>query len=86
MVGRGAKIPTEWLVVGLTYPLCKQVTFKKAHGKPRIRYKKYLDVKFRGRRPVGRPRFRWNDIRKDSSLLLNITAWKRLAGDRDVWR
>jgi hypothetical protein len=24
MVGRGANITTGWLVVGLTYPLCKQ--------------------------------------------------------------
>jgi hypothetical protein len=31
-------------------------------GKP-ISSKKYLDVKFRGRIPVGRPRLRWNDIK-----------------------
>jgi hypothetical protein len=35
--------------------------------------KKVLDGKFRGRRPVGRPRLRWEDnIRRDSLLLLNI--------------
>jgi hypothetical protein len=47
--------------------------------------KKVLDGKFHGRRPVGRPRLRWEDnIRRDS--LLNIRGWRRWAGDRDIWR
>jgi hypothetical protein len=30
---------------------------------------------------------RWEDNnRRDSSLLLNIKGWKKLAGDRDIWR
>jgi len=41
--------------------------------------------KFHGRRHVGRPRLRWEDIRKDSSLLLNIRGWRRLAGGRNTW-
>jgi hypothetical protein len=47
--------------------------------------KKVLDGKFYGRRPVGRPRLRWEYIRRDS-LLLNIREWRRWAGDRDIWR
>jgi hypothetical protein len=39
--------------------------------------KKVLDGKFHGRRPVGRPRLRWEDIRRDSLLLLNIRGWRR---------
>jgi hypothetical protein len=49
--------------------------------------KKVLDGKFHGRRPVLRPRLRWEDIiRRDSLLLLNIRGWRRWAGDRDIWR
>jgi hypothetical protein len=49
--------------------------------------KKVLDGKFHGRRPVGRPRLRWEDnIRRDSLLLLNVRGWRRGAGDRDIWR
>jgi len=49
--------------------------------------KKVLVGKFHGRRPVGRPRLRWVDnIRRDSSLLLNIRGWRRPAGDRDTSR
>jgi hypothetical protein len=48
--------------------------------------KKVLDGKFYGRRPVGRPRLRWEDIRRDSLLLLNIRGWRRWTGDRDIWR
>jgi hypothetical protein len=68
--------------VGIAHPLCEKGTFKKAQGKPS---KKYLDVKLRGRRTVRRPRLRWNDIRRDSSLLLNIKARNRLTGDTDIW-
>jgi hypothetical protein len=49
--------------------------------------KKVLDGEFHGRRPVGRPRLRWEDsIRRDSLLLLNVRGWRRRAGDRDIWR
>jgi hypothetical protein len=49
--------------------------------------KKVLDGKLHGRRPVERPRLRWEDnIRRDSLLLLNIRGWRRRAGDRDIWR
>jgi hypothetical protein len=41
---------------------------------------------FHGRRPVGRPRLRWEDVRTESSLLLNLRRWRRLAGDKDIWR
>jgi hypothetical protein len=40
--------------------------------------KKVLDGKFHGRRPVGKPRLRWEDnIRRDLLLLLNIRGWRR---------
>jgi hypothetical protein len=49
--------------------------------------KKVLDGKFHGRRPVGRPRLRWEDnIKRDSLLLLNRRGWRRWAGDRDIRR
>jgi len=51
---------------------------------------KIMNETFYVRRPVGRPRLRWEDIRKDSSLLLNIRVWGSLAetgisGD-ELWR
>jgi hypothetical protein len=45
---------------------------------------KILDGKFNGRRLVGRSRLRWENIRRDSSFLLNITGCSRLAWDRDI--
>jgi len=46
-----------------------------------------LNGKFDGRRPVGRPWLRWEyDIRRDFLLLLNVRGWRRLAGDRCIWR
>jgi hypothetical protein len=48
--------------------------------------KKVLNGKFHGKRRVGKPLLRWEDIRRDSLLLLNITGWRRPAGDRDIWR
>jgi hypothetical protein len=48
--------------------------------------KKVLAGKFHGRRPVGRPRLRWEDNIRRDSLLLNIRGWRRRAGDRDIWR
>lgn len=51
---------------------------------------KIMNEKFYGRRPVGRPRLRWEDIRRGSSLLLNIRGWGSLAetgisGD-ELWK
>ena len=40
-----------------------------------------------GRRPVGRPRKRWEDeVSEDSRSLLHIDNWKRMAKERDAWR
>lgn len=44
--------------------------------------KQVLDGKLHARRPVGRPRLIWQDIRRDSSFLLNIREWRRLSGDK----
>jgi len=33
-----------------------------------------------------RPQLIWQDIRSNSSLLLIIRGWRRLTGDRDIWR
>jgi hypothetical protein len=42
---------------------------------------------FRGRRPVGRPRLKWeSNIRKHSSFLLKIRGWRRRGWDRDMWK
>jgi hypothetical protein len=42
---------------------------------------------FNGRRPVGRPRVRWEEnIRRDSSLLVNINGCQTLAGDGNMKR
>jgi hypothetical protein len=43
------------------------------------------DGKFCGRRPVGRPRLRCEDIRRDCLVLLNIKVRRRPAGDKDTW-
>jgi len=49
--------------------------------------KKVLVGKFHGRRHVGRPRLKWVDnIRRDSSLLLNIRGWRRITRNRDIRR
>jgi hypothetical protein len=38
------------------------------------------------KKTVGRPRMRWEDIRRDSLLLLNVWQWWRLTGNKDTWR
>jgi hypothetical protein len=44
--------------------------------------KKYLDIKFHGRRPVGRPRLRW----EDNILVAAVyKRWRRIVRDRDIW-
>jgi hypothetical protein len=52
-----------------------------------IKLKKVLNEKFHGRRPVGGPRLKWEDnIGWNSSLLLNIRGWRRLAQGSNMWR
>jgi hypothetical protein len=42
--------------------------------------KTVLDGKFQGRRPVGKPRLKWeSDVRQNSPLLLDIRGGGRLA-------
>ena len=36
-----------------------------------------MDCKLYGRRPVARPRLKWEEVRRDSSLLLNIVRGQR---------
>ena len=46
--------------------------------------KKLLDEKFHGRRPVGRPRMRWEDITRDFSLQANVRGWWKLQQERGI--
>ena len=46
---------------------------------------KKKDGKFCARRPVGRRRLRYEDIRRECSVLLNIKLSRRPAEDRDIW-
>lgn len=40
-----------------------------------------------GKRPLGRPRLRWEDIvRKDVESLIGALDWRRQASDRENWR
>jgi hypothetical protein len=52
--------------------------------------KVYMDLvgKPEGKRPLGRPRLRWEDgIRMDVRKIgLEVVDWIRLAQDRDRWR
>jgi len=42
--------------------------------------KKVLSGKFRNKRPVGKPRTRWEDVvRRDTSQILGILEWRRRA-------
>ena len=47
--------------------------------------KKSAQWKISWKRPTGRQRLKWEDIRRDSSLQLNIRGWWRLAEDSDIW-
>jgi hypothetical protein len=41
----------------------------------------------KGRRPLGRPRLRWEDIRMDlREVVCGCVDWMELAQDRDRWR
>jgi hypothetical protein len=33
----------------------------------------------------GRPRLRCKDVRKNSTLLLNLCGWRKYAGHKDIW-
>jgi len=46
--------------------------------------KKVLNRKFRGRRLLERPRLRWEDVRRDSLLLMNISGLRRLGEDKNI--
>jgi hypothetical protein len=55
-------------------------------GEERKLYK-VLVGKPEGKRPLGRPRRRWEDgIRMDREIGLGCVDWIRLAQDRDRWR
>jgi hypothetical protein len=57
------------------------------HGRGEKSYK-VLVGKPEGKRPLGRPRRRWEDgIRMDlREIGLGVVDWMRLAQDRDWWR
>ena len=49
--------------------------------------KKFLNGKFRKRRPVRRPRMRWEDaVQKDALQISGTLGWKRRAENREEWR
>jgi hypothetical protein len=49
--------------------------------------KKILNGKFHNKRPVGKPRTRWEDVvRTDSSQILGLRGWRRPAEDKEEWR
>jgi hypothetical protein len=55
-------------------------------GEERKEYKVLME-KPEGKRPLGRPRRRWEDIRMDlGEICLGGVDWIRLAQDRDRWR
>ena len=39
-----------------------------------------------GRRPIGRPRYRWCDVVEADLRRLNANSWQETALDRDRWR
>ena len=72
----------------IEYNMLKYVGHRARMDRSRIpKTKKAQNGIYQGRRPVGRPRLRWeHNINRDSSLLLNIRGWRRLTGGRDIWR
>jgi hypothetical protein len=57
-------------------------------GEETTKVNKFLVGKPEGRRPLGRPRHRWEDgVRMDlREIGLRYVDWIRLAQDRDWWR
>jgi hypothetical protein len=48
---------------------------------------KDLSGKFRNKRPMGKPRTKWEDVvRRDTSQILGIRGWRRRAEDEKEWR
>jgi hypothetical protein len=49
--------------------------------------KKALKAEFTGNRPVGRPRFKWEQgAKEDAATLLRCRNWKLTTQSRTVWR
>ena len=49
--------------------------------------KKVLYGRFHNKRPVGKPRTRWEDVvRRDTSHILEIRGLRRRAEDKEEWR
>jgi hypothetical protein len=58
-----------------------------AHMGEEITVYKVLVGKPEGKRPLGRPRRRWEDgVRMNHMMILLGSDWIRLAPDRDHWR
>ncbi|KAG8238981.1 hypothetical protein J437_LFUL005038 [Ladona fulva] len=54
--------------------------------KTRVAKKVFLES-MGGKRPVGKPRARWEDnVSKDTRDLLGIRNWRQQSRDRDGWR
>ena len=47
---------------------------------------KLLYTRIHGKRPVGRPRRRWEDaVDEDAREILKVRSWRRMAADRGEW-
>jgi len=51
-----------------------------------LKKKKVFNGKFHNKKPVGKPRRRWDDVVwTDKSQILGIRKWRRRAEDRKEW-